>query len=248
MKIRGLFLCSHRPQPRGASRLLVFLAVRWLSFGHRMWRGSNRPSLGYACPGRTVGVEQGAGFDVEHPNSAARAGLHANSGYDRITAREGCRSSDVGCNRDVFSQGNPWPCTSRDLIYMPSHQGLGLIELSVAEGAVKRTAKTVLFNNNYVLWNVHQQEFYVVGINGDAVAVISAATFTQTATMKGDVGLEHLFHCSIPGWTESLPCLLRRFSTDTADRRIRYGVAESSCNTGDLWRRKRGLPGAEPGW
>lgn len=75
-----------------------------------------------------------------------------------------------------------------DLLYVPSFQGLGLIELSPGEGRTKRTAKTSLTNNSYVAWNPKLREFYVAASNGAEVAVISADTFTQVAAFKEDVG------------------------------------------------------------
>ena len=124
-----------------------------------------------------------------------------------------------------------------DLVYMPSHQGLGLIELNVAENKIRRTAKTSLFNNTFVSWNANRREFYVAANNGDAVSVIAADTFVETAAMKGDVGWNtYSTALSRDGRDLYLACsgapTVRLVSFDTASRRHIATTAVSRGGTG----------------
>jgi len=125
-----------------------------------------------------------------------------------------------------------------DLVYMPSHQGLGLIELNVADGKIQRTAKTSLFNNTFVSWNANRREFYVAANNGDAVSVIAADTFVETAAMKGDVGWNtYSTALSRDGRDLYLACsgapTVRLVSFDTASRSHIATTVVSRGGTGD---------------
>lgn len=75
-----------------------------------------------------------------------------------------------------------------DVLYVPSIQGLGLIEIDLGRGGSRRIAKTALFNNTLVAANPSRPELYVAAINGDAVSVVDPALFREIAIMRGDVG------------------------------------------------------------
>lgn len=75
-----------------------------------------------------------------------------------------------------------------DLIYIPSFQGAGLIEIHPGQPTVRRVAKTTGFNNALVSYNPLRNEFYVGLTNGDHVAIIDGNTFTQTGKLVEDVG------------------------------------------------------------
>lgn len=234
MNIKQFSLCSHRSHCFGAGCLLVILALATI-----LWPQC-APGQQPPVPKLTLAqVEQLVSSKV--PDSTLntqiqRRGLAFTPTPAMIESlrAKGAGPLTLAAIETFFPKATLSLVTSRDLIYMPSHQGLGLIELSVAEGAAKRTAKTVLFNNNYVLWNVHQQEFYVVGLNGDAVSVISAGTFTQTAAMKGDVGWNTFSTALSPdGRSLYLACFggspqtLRIVAFDTASRSHRATQAIS---------------------
>jgi len=78
--------------------------------------------------------------------------------------------------------------TAKDLIYIPSFQGAGLIEIHPAQPTVRRIAKTTGFNNSLVVYNSHRNEFYVGLTNGDHVAIIDENNFTQTGKFAEGVG------------------------------------------------------------
>lgn len=113
-------------------------------------------------------------------------------------------------------------------IYLPSFQGLGLIELDVAAQGARRVAKTALFNNSFVAWNPHRQEFYVAAINGDAISVIRAEPFREVATMKEGVGWNTFsMALAADGQTLSVVCsgasgtnATRVLSFDTSSRKL----------------------------
>jgi DNA-binding beta-propeller fold protein YncE len=124
-----------------------------------------------------------------------------------------------------FGKASLSAMTGSDLLYMPSVQGLGLIEVSVAGKRIQRTAKTALFNNAFVTWNAKRREFYVAASNGDVVSVISADPFAEIVTMKGDVGWNTFSTALSPdGRSFYLVCFggspqtLRLVSFDTASR------------------------------
>jgi hypothetical protein len=76
----------------------------------------------------------------------------------------------------------------RDLIYVPSYQGAGLLEIDPQDPDRRRTVKTRGFNNHLVAWNSVLQEFYVGLENGSEVAVVSATSFTLVGAFTQSVG------------------------------------------------------------
>jgi DNA-binding beta-propeller fold protein YncE len=108
--------------------------------------------------------------------------------------RRGAGKATVAAIRERMPTGKverlpPPPASSEaDVLYIPSHQGLGVIELDLAKGAERRIAKTPLLNNTLLAWNPQQKELYVAASNGDVVSVVQGEPFANVATIKGDVG------------------------------------------------------------
>lgn len=76
----------------------------------------------------------------------------------------------------------------RDLIYVPSYQGAGLLEIDPQDPDRRRTVKTRGFNNHLVAWNPVLQELYVGLENGSEVAVVSAPSFALVGAFTQSVG------------------------------------------------------------
>lgn len=225
MKIGRSFLCLHRSQCFWAGRLLAFLTVAVILWPQTA--AGQQPAVPKLTLSQVEQLVSNGVPDSTLSTQIQRRGLAfiPNPAIVESLRTKGAGPQTLSAIEAFLPKTTLSAVTSRDLIYIPSHQGLGLIELSVAEGSVKRTAKTALFNNTYVSWNVHQQEFYVVGVNGDAVSVISAETFTQTATMKGEVGWNTFSTAlSLDGRSLYLACFggspqtLRIVAFDTASR------------------------------
>jgi DNA-binding beta-propeller fold protein YncE len=75
-----------------------------------------------------------------------------------------------------------------DLVYIPSYQGAGLIEIRPSQPAARRIAKTTGFNNSLVIYNSNKNEFYVGLENGDHVAIVDGQSFTQSGKLIEGVG------------------------------------------------------------
>jgi DNA-binding beta-propeller fold protein YncE len=78
--------------------------------------------------------------------------------------------------------------SAEDLLYIPSSQGVGLVEIHPAQPAVRRIAETTGFNNALVVYNSHRNEFYVGLTNGDHVAIIDGDAFLQVGKFADGVG------------------------------------------------------------
>jgi uncharacterized RmlC-like cupin family protein len=88
----------------------------------------------------------------------------------------------------TFGRGLSATISSGDLIYIPSFQGAGLIEIHPTQPTVRRIARTTGFNNYLVVYNRHRNEFYVGLTNGDHVAIVDGDSFTQTGKFVDGVG------------------------------------------------------------
>ena len=85
-----------------------------------------------------------------------------------------------------------WPFYGKgrdgDLLYVPSFEGMGLIEINPDKGGARRVAKTSLYNNSLVATNPVRRELYVAATNGGLVSVVDPSSFHEVGSLKGDVG------------------------------------------------------------
>jgi DNA-binding beta-propeller fold protein YncE len=84
--------------------------------------------------------------------------------------------------------GNAALSLTAGLLFATGAQGEGVYEIDLASLSIAQTAKTSLFNNQYMAWDRGKKRLYVAGTNGGAVSILADSPLREIGTMSQSVG------------------------------------------------------------
>ncbi|HVR11503.1 MAG TPA: hypothetical protein VMW75_25895 [Thermoanaerobaculia bacterium] len=106
------------------------------------------------------------------------------------------------------------------LLFATGGQGEGVYEINLASFGIAQTAKTSLFNNEYMAWDRARKRLYVSASNGGAVSILADSPLREIGTINQSVGWNTFSMALSPGGDTLFLTCASSGGPDAHDNRI----------------------------